>query len=153
LTPVPERPPRVQPQVGHGGRDQGQRLDQLRLLRGDQQGDRAAHRVAEQVHRPADGFDVPRDDGSVQKVYRCPECQVAVYSDYGRPEVLFVRGGTLDEPGAIEPDVHIFTKSKVGWVTIPESQAAVEIFYDREELWPAESLERLDAVRSRETAS
>jgi hypothetical protein len=34
----------------------------------------------------------------------------------------------------------------VGWVTIPESQAAVEIFYDREALWPAESLERLAAV-------
>ena len=97
--------------------------------------------------------DAPRDDGSVQKVYRCQDCQVAVYSEYGRPEVLFVRGGTLDEPREIEPDVHIFTKSKVGWVTIPESQAAVEIFYDREELWPAESLERLDAVRSRETAS
>jgi len=97
--------------------------------------------------------DAPRDDGSVQKVFRCHDCQVAVYSEYGRPEVLFVRGGTRDEPREIEPDVHIFTKSKVGWVTIPESQAAVEIFYDREELWPAESLERLDAVRSRETAS
>ena len=95
--------------------------------------------------------EVPRDDGSVQKVYRCPECQVAVYSDYGRPEVLFVRGGTLDEPREIEPDVHIFTKSKVGWVTIPESQTAVEIYYDRHQLWPAESLERLDAVLSPST--
>jgi hypothetical protein len=90
--------------------------------------------------------EAPRDDGSVQTIYRCPDCQVAVYSDYGRPEVLFVRGGTLDEPRAIEPDVHIFTKSKVGWVTIPESQTAVEIYYDRHELWPAECLERIDAV-------
>ena len=46
----------------------------------------------------------------------------------------------------VEPDVHIFTKSKVGWVTIPESQTAVEIYYDRHELWPAESLQRIDAV-------
>ena len=90
--------------------------------------------------------EVPRDDGSVQKVYRCPECEVAVYSEYGRPEVLFVRSGTLDEPREIEPDVHIFTKSKVGWVTIPESQTAVEIYYDRHQLWPADSLARLDAV-------
>ena len=92
--------------------------------------------------------DAPRDDGSVQKVFRCHDCQVAVYSEYGRPEVLFVRGGTLDEPREIEPDIHIFKKWKVGWVTIPESQAAVEIYYDRQELWPAESLERLDAVLS-----
>jgi len=90
--------------------------------------------------------EAPRDDGSVQTIYRCRDCQVAVYSDYGRPEVLFVRAGTLDEPRTIEPDVHIFTKSKVGWVTIPESQTAVEIYYDRNELWPAESLERIDAV-------
>ena len=28
--------------------------------------------------------DAPRDDGSVQKVFRCHDCQVAVYSEYGR---------------------------------------------------------------------
>jgi hypothetical protein len=98
--------------------------------------------------------DTPRDDGSMQKIYRCPDCQVALYSEYGRSEVLFVRAGTLDEPRGIEPDAHIFTKSKVGWVTIAESQRAFEIFYDREALWPAESLERLAAVlQQREPAS
>jgi hypothetical protein len=90
--------------------------------------------------------DAPRDDGSSQRIYRCPACQVAVFSEYGRPQVLFVRGGTLDEPTGITPDVHIFTKSKVGWVTLPESTPAVEIYYDRHELWPAASLERLDAL-------
>lgn len=34
---------------------------------------------------------------------RCPNCQVAVYSTYGRSDVLFVRGGTLDEPRASRP--------------------------------------------------
>src|SRR5437764_8623118 len=38
---------------------------------------------------------VPRDDGSEQTIYRCPNCQVAVYSEYGTPKVLFVRAGTL----------------------------------------------------------
>ena len=90
--------------------------------------------------------EVPRDDGSKQRIYRCPDCQVAVYSDYGRPEVLFVRAGTLDEPSSVAPDVHIFTKSKLGWVTLPASVPAVEVYYDRNELWPAASLERLDAV-------
>src|SRR5215831_16020101 len=93
-----------------------------------------------------EAVDVPRDDGSKQKIYRCPDCEVAVFSDYGRPEVLFVRAGTLDEPGTVTPDVHIFTKSKVGWVTLPESTPAFEVYYDRHELWPAASLERLDAV-------
>jgi hypothetical protein len=92
--------------------------------------------------------DVPRDDGSRQKIYRCPECQVALFSDYGRPEVLFVRAGTLDDPAAVRPDVHIFTRSKVGWVTLPDSTPAFDVYYDRHALWPAASLERLDAVLS-----
>ena len=28
---------------------------------------------------------VPRDDGSMQTIHRCPTCHVAVYSEYGRP--------------------------------------------------------------------
>src|SRR5213596_2764272 len=50
--------------------------------------------------------DVPRDDGSSQRIFRCPTCQVAVWSQYGRPQVRFVRGGTLDEPSEVAPDVH-----------------------------------------------
>jgi hypothetical protein len=92
--------------------------------------------------------DVPRDDGSTQRIYRCPTCQVAVYSEYGRPEVRFVRAGTLDEPSSVAPGVHIFTRSKVPWVTLPESTPAFDVYYDSRMLWPAESLERLNAVLS-----
>jgi hypothetical protein len=88
----------------------------------------------------------PRDDGSSQRIYRCPACEVAVYSEYGSPEVLFVRGGTLDDPRGVTPDVHIYTRSKVGWVTLPESVPAFEAYYDSKALWPAESLERLRAA-------
>jgi hypothetical protein len=90
--------------------------------------------------------EVPRDDGSKQRIFRCPSCQVAVFSEYGRPEVRFVRGGTLDEPRGVQPDVHIFTKSKVGWVTLPDSMPAFEVYYDSKGLWPAASLERLQAA-------
>jgi hypothetical protein len=94
--------------------------------------------------------DVPRDDGSSQRIHRCPQCQVAVFSEYGRPEVLFVRGGTLDEPSAVTPDVHIYTRSKVDWLTLPEGAPAFEEFYDARELWPAESLSRyVKATRAR----
>jgi hypothetical protein len=90
--------------------------------------------------------DVPRDDGSTQRIYRCPACQVAVFSEYGRPEVRFVRGGTLDDPASVEPDVHIFTRSKLPWVELPDSVPAFEVYYDTKTLWPAESLERLRAI-------
>jgi len=90
--------------------------------------------------------DAPRDDGSAQRIYRCPTCQVAVFSEYGRPEVRFVRGGTLDEPSSVSPDVHIYTRSKLPWITLPEAAPAFEVYYDAKTLWPAASLERLYAV-------
>jgi hypothetical protein len=95
------------------------------------------------------GVDVPRDDGSTQEIFRCPTCQVAVFSQYGSPRVRFVRGGTLDDPTGIEPDVHIYTRSKVGWVELPASVPAVDVYYDMKSLWPAESLERLEALRAK----
>ena len=91
-------------------------------------------------------IDVPRDDGSTQRIYRCPQCQVAVFSEYGGPTVRFVRGGTLDDPSSIEPDVHIYTRSKLPWVSLPDSVPAFDAFYDPRELWPSESLERFEAA-------
>jgi hypothetical protein len=90
--------------------------------------------------------DVPRDDGSVQRIFRCPTCQVAVFSEYTRPEVRFVRAGTLDDPASVAPDVHIFTRSKLPWVTLPESVPSFDVYYDSKTLWPAESFARLRAV-------
>jgi hypothetical protein len=89
---------------------------------------------------------VPRDDGSMQTIYRCPSCQVAVFSEYRRPEVLFVRAGTLDDPSVVAPDVHIFTRSKLPWVALPDSVPSFEFYYDSETLWPPDSLARLKAV-------
>ena len=72
--------------------------------------------------------------------------QIAVFSEYNRPAVLFVRGGTLDDPTDVTPDVHIFTRSKVAWVAVPLGAPAFEVHYDPKKLWPAESLRRIEAV-------
>jgi hypothetical protein len=90
--------------------------------------------------------DVPRDDGNTQRIFRCPTCQVAVFSEYGRPEVRFVRAGTLDAPSAVTPDVHIYTRSKVPWIALPDSVPAFDVYYDSKILWPEASLARLRAV-------
>jgi hypothetical protein len=81
--------------------------------------------------------DVPRDDGSKQKIFRCLTYQVAVFSHYGHPDVRFVRGGTLDQPSSVVPDVHIFTRSKLPWITLPNSAPAFGVYYDSKALWPA----------------
>ena len=30
-------------------------------------------------------IDAPRDDGPAQRIFRCPTCEVAVFSEYGNP--------------------------------------------------------------------
>jgi hypothetical protein len=96
--------------------------------------------------------EAPRDDGSMQQIYRCPDCQVAVYSQYTWPQLRFVRAGTLDEPSSVSPDVHIFTRSKLPWVELPPDVPAFEIYYDRETLWPAASNTRIEALIAQQNA-
>ena len=90
--------------------------------------------------------DVPRDEGT-QPIYRCPRCRVALFSQYGWPWLRFVRAGTLDDPGSVTPDVHIYTRSKLDWVTLPASTPAFEVFYELRDVWPPASLERAAAYR------
>jgi hypothetical protein len=90
---------------------------------------------------------VARRGNQKQKIWRCPICQIALYSDYGDPKILFVRTGTLDDPTTVSPDVHIYTRSKVPWVTLPEAVPAFEAYYDSKKLWPSASLERVGALR------
>lgn len=93
----------------------------------------------------------PSASGRGQKIARCPACKVAVWSNYPQagPAVRFVRVGTLDRPGRCPPDIHIYTSSKLPWVTLPAGATAVPEFYDVAAVWPAESLERRRIMRER----
>jgi len=89
---------------------------------------------------------VPTDSGGPHRIFRCEACQVAVWSEYSSPKIRFVRVGTLDEPNALTPDVHIYTRSKVPWVTLPDGVPAFAAYYDSKDVWPAASLERRRAI-------
>ena len=90
---------------------------------------------------------VPTDSGRPHDIYRCPVCRTAVWSDYGRrPSLRFVRVGTLDSPAALTPDVHIYVRSKLPWVRLPDGVPAFEEYYDMKALWPPASLERRRAI-------
>jgi len=90
--------------------------------------------------------DVPRDDERKQRIMRCPNCQVAVWSFYTVPQLAFVRAGTLDVPSSVKPDVHIFVRSKLPWVTLPSDVPAFDVFYDPKTLWPDECRARYQAA-------
>jgi len=93
----------------------------------------------------------PSNSGKGQRISRCPACHVALWSNYAGAgdAVRFVRGGTLDEPDRLPPDIHIFTTSKQPWVVLPPDMPAVPEYYDRTQYWPKESLERRAALLAR----
>lgn len=96
-----------------------------------------------------EAVDTPSNSGKGQKIWRCPSCRVALWSNYAGSgaAVRFVRVGTLDAGHGIGPDIHIFTTTKQPWVVIPPDAKAVPEFYKPAEMWPKESLERRAALR------
>ena len=101
----------------------------------------------EQLSGEPEAVSMPTDSGRPHDIYRCPKCRIAVWSDYGRRRAIrFLRVGTLEKPSALSPDVHIFTRSKLPWLRLPEGVPAVEVYYDMQKLWPAESLARREAI-------
>lgn len=90
----------------------------------------------------------PSNSGKGQKIMRCPKCRVALWSHYpgAGAKVAFVRVGTLDDPNLCPPGIHIFTSTKQKWVALPKDALVVKSYYDRDEVWPAESLKRRAAL-------
>ena len=96
-------------------------------------------------------IDTPSASGKGQKIWRCPNCQIAVWSNYSGmgEKVRFVRVGTLDAGHGIEPDIHIFTSTKQPWVALPAGKPAVPEYYNPREMWPKESQERFRALKEK----
>ncbi|MGH6969584.1 MAG: GFA family protein [Stellaceae bacterium] len=90
---------------------------------------------------------VPTDSGRPHRIFRCPSCQTAVWSEYGGlAKQRFVRVGTLDDPTMLTPDVHTYVRSMLPWVTLPPGVPAFDAYYDSRKLWPAASLEHRRAI-------
>lgn len=96
-------------------------------------------------------LDTPSGRG--QRVARCSACKVALWSNYLAANLgeslRFLRVGTLDDPGLMPPDIHIFTKSKLAWYAIGGGTTAVPEYYRKRDVWPKDSLQRLDRLQAR----
>jgi hypothetical protein len=96
-------------------------------------------------------INTPSASGKGQMISRCPRCLIALWGHYSSngPLVRFVRVGTLDNPDALPPDIHIYTSSKQPWVVLPPGTPVMAEYYDRDQQWPAESLARRAALLPR----
>ena len=97
-------------------------------------------------HAAPRSFRLAGGSGQAHDVYFCAACGTTLWSRYQRApgDCLFVRAGTLDNPEVVTPDVHIFTSSKLPWLTLPQEMRSFPAIYSKiEEVWSPESRERL----------
>jgi hypothetical protein len=90
-------------------------------------------------------FTLTAGSGKPHEVFFCETCGTYLWSKYHASpgNTLLVRVGTLDHPELVKPDVHIFTRSKLPWFDLPKDVPSFESFYRIQEVWSAESKERL----------
>jgi hypothetical protein len=88
---------------------------------------------------------LPSESGLGTTVVRCPTCFTGLWSYYadGGPHIAYVRVGTLDKPWEVEPDVHIYTRSRRAFVDIADGKPQFSEYYpSREALLRPDALER-----------
>ena len=87
---------------------------------------------------------VTAGSGKPHEIFRCANCGTALWSKYHAApgDTVLLRAGTLDRPEAVTPDLHIFIRSKMPWLPLPEGARSFEAFYKLPEVWPAESWQR-----------
>ena len=106
------------------------------------------NKLVEKSGNTPQSFVLKGGTGANHEVFFCGKCGTYVWSRYhGAPgDALFVRAGTLENPDAVTPDVHIFTRSKLPWITLPAGAKAFETFYDIPKVWPPESFARFQKL-------
>ena len=90
---------------------------------------------------------VPAPSGAPYAVARCRACGTALWGTFGAPVFRFVRSGTLDDPAALPPDVHIHAATKVPWLALGSETPVFGEYYRRSEVWRPEALARFRAAR------
>ena len=93
---------------------------------------------------------VPSQSGSGQVLVQCPACHTTLWNYYGGAgsHLAYFRVGTLDRAWEIQPDVHIFTRSRASWLKIDDGKPQYEDYYpDRMALLRPEAKRRTEAMK------
>lgn len=89
------------------------------------------------------------ENGNASSAWGCAKCGTSVWTIYHAavPGAVFLRAGLLENPSAFPPDVHIFTRSKQPWMSIPDDVPSFETYYDFKTTWSKESMQRFRALK------
>jgi hypothetical protein len=96
-------------------------------------------------HRLPKFFRLTAGSGHPHDIFYCESCGTRLWSHYHRSpgDTLLLRAGTLDDPTAVTPDVHIFTRSKLPWLALPQGALAFDAMYKLADVWTEDKRERL----------
>ena len=90
--------------------------------------------------------ELPTGSGACYRAYFCINCGVYLYCQYnvskGKGGRVAVRTSTLDNPISLQ--AHIFVKDKDPWIDITNKEICFDKMYDRDKIWPEESIKRLE---------
>jgi hypothetical protein len=90
------------------------------------------------------GISVNTDSGTLKTSYFCPACGVHIWNERDRDSSIYAfRPGTLDNASGIVVGAHVWTCSKQAWVKLDPAIPAFKKMYDRGEVWPPTSLDRV----------
>lgn len=93
-----------------------------------------------------DFTELPTGSGVGQQAYFCSKCGVYIFCKYkiAEPEKrIALRTKTLNDHNRFPPEAHIFVKDKDPWIILDGIKNCFNMMYDREEIWPKESLKRI----------
>lgn len=97
---------------------------------------------------------LPTVSGSGNELHFCERCGTYIWCQYRyhSAPVIALRGGTLDDPNIAPPQAHIFTRSMQSWLKLGEDIPMFDEAFNRNDVWPAASLKRYDALMASKRA-
>ncbi|GJN83601.1 hypothetical protein PLIIFM63780_007150 [Purpureocillium lilacinum] len=98
---------------------------------------------------------VPTASHIGQTIACCPRCHTGLWNHYADagPCLAYLRVGTLDRAADVDPDVHIFTRSRRAFVALADGKPQFEDYYeDRAAFYRPDVLERVAALEERKAA-
>lgn len=86
------------------------------------------------------------DSGTTTHCFFCPACGTRLYHHSERsPDIVTVKGGTLDEISVLPLVAHLWTKRKHAWITLPLDAEIYETQPDDLKQWRDHLIARLEA--------
>lgn len=90
------------------------------------------------------GVVVPKPSDASRTTFICESCEEVIYrTASNHPATALLSSRTLDDMRVLEINAHIWIKEKHLWLELPAHVPQFEKGYDRNEVWPEDSLERL----------